>query len=309
MKDVVPRLLALAPRALTPLLGAMAAAASLSFAAASAGGLAQSFAEVLALVSMLLSLTAAAYCLLVLSTPSALRSLLRALPPEPNDAGAARSEVPAEFARYFSPQVSRVLAERGASALLPAKREVTVVFADLSGFTRYSEVASAEDTVATLTHYLDELVRVAHVHDGTIDKFMGDEIMVLFGTPLPQDDHAARAVACARDMQVVVGLLSEERARRRLPTLGLTVGVNSGECVVGNVGGESRVQFSAIGDAINVAKRIQGLAARGDIVVGEDTILLAGMPTEGLEEHFVKGRGKSVRMRRIASAEGPSPVA
>jgi adenylate cyclase len=201
-----------------------------------------------------------------------------------------------------------VLAERGAGALLPNKREITVVFADLSGFTRYSELASAEDTVATLTHYLDELVRIAHLHDGTIDKFMGDEIMVLFGTPLHQENHAARAIACASDMQLVVGLLNEERARRGLPTLGLTVGVNSGDCVVGNVGGESRVQFSAIGDAINVAKRIQGLASRGDIVVGEESLRLAGLSTEGLEEHFVKGRGKSVRMRRIGAPEAPSPV-
>ncbi len=308
MSGAFPRLVGWVAPVAGPLLWAVPAAASLAFAAVLGAEGEHPLAELAALFSLLVAIGSAAYCYLVVLTPSGLRRLLKSMPVEAAEPGAERAVVPPEFARYFSPQVSRVLAERGPSALLPDKREITVVFADLSGFTRYSELASAEETVGTLTHYLDELVRVAHVHGGTIDKFMGDEIMVLFGTPLHQEDHAARAVACARDMQVVVGMLNEERARRKLPTLGLTVGVNSGACVVGNVGGESRVQFSAIGDAINVAKRIQGLATRGDIVVGEDTLLFAGLPVDGLEEHFVKGRGKPVRMRRIGAPEAPEAV-
>lgn len=291
-----------------PLLWAVPAAASLTFAAVIGAEGRHPLAEVAAAVSLLVAIGSAAYCYLVVLTSAGLRSLLKVMPPEEAPRVDEPAEVPAEFARYFSPQVSRVLAERGPSALLPDKRDITVLFADLSGFTRFSELASAEETVGTLTHYLDELVRVAHIHSGTIDKFMGDEIMVLFGTPLPQLDHAARAIACARDMQVVVGLLNEERASRKLPTLGLTVGVNSGACVVGNVGGESRVQYSAIGDAINVAKRIQGLATRGEIVIGEETLLLANQAIDKLEQHFVKGRGKPVRMLRIGASEAPEVV-
>jgi class 3 adenylate cyclase len=301
------RLTAVSPRLFGPAVWAVAAASSVTFAAVHAMEGEHPIAEGASLVAMLAAVAVAAWAYLVVLSRRGLRSLRDSVPVEPDD-DEGPPPVPPEFARYFSPQVSRVLAEQGPSALLPARREITVLFADLSGFTRYSEVASAEDTVATLTHYLDELVRVAHVHDGTIDKFMGDEIMVLFGTPLPQSDHAARAIACARDMQVVVGLLNEERGRRKLATLGLTVGVNSGDCVVGNVGGESRVQFSAIGDGINVAKRIQGLASRGEIVVGETTLVLAGAPLQGLEEHFVKGRGRAVRMQRIQFAEAPSPL-
>jgi class 3 adenylate cyclase len=144
-------------------------------------------------------------------------------------------------------------------------------------------------------------VRVALAHDGTIDKFMGDEIMVLFGAPLSQENHAERALSCARDMQLVIGLLNSERNRRRLPILGLTVGLNSGECVIGHVGGEARVQYSAIGDAVNVAKRIQGLATSGQVMVGEATLLLAGQSIESLEEHSVKGRDATVRCARISS--------
>lgn len=206
------------------------------------------------------------------------------------------------LSRYVSPQVAKVLKEQGPGALASTRREITILFADLTGFTHFSETTSAEDCVATLTHYLDELVRVALTHDGTIDKFMGDEIMVLFGAPLAQDGHATRALACARDMQLVISLLNAERERRRLPVMGLTIGLNSGECVIGHVGGEARVQYSAIGDAVNVAKRIQGLAHRGEIVVGEQTLRLAGQSIAGLEVHSVKGRDAAVRCGRIGGA-------
>lgn len=217
------------------------------------------------------------------------------LPPSEGD------EFARTLSRYVSPQVAKVLKEQGPGALSSTRREITVLFADLTGFTHFSETTSAEDCVATLTHYLDELVRVALAHDGTIDKFMGDEIMVLFGAPLAQVDHASRALACARDMQLVIGLLNAERTRRRLPIMGLTIGVNSGECVIGHVGGEARVQYSAIGDAVNVAKRIQGLATKGEIVVGEQTLRLAGQPVSALEEHLVKGREAAVHCGRIAA--------
>lgn len=208
--------------------------------------------------------------------------------------------------RYFAPQVARVLREQGPAALASTRREISVVFGDLVGFTRFSETETAESCVATLTHYLDELVRVTLQHDGTVDKFMGDEIMVLFSAPLPQLDHAARALACARDMQLVIHMLNTERERRRLPTLGLTVGVNTGECVIGHVGGEARVQYSAIGDAVNVAKRLQGLAQPGEIVVGQRTLELAGTATGELEEHAVRGRAAPVRCGRVRVVTGAS---
>ena len=227
------------------------------------------------------------------------RLLGRARPPEPNRSFDLALE------RYFAPQVAKLLREQGPGALASTRREISVVFGDLVGFTRFSETATAEECVATLTHYLNELVRVTLQHDGTVDKFMGDEIMVLFSAPLAQLDHADRALACARDMQMVIHMLNTERERRRLPTLGLTVGVNSGECVIGHVGGEARVQYSAIGDAVNVAKRLQGLANTGEIVVGERTLeLSSGYPT-ALEEHAVRGRAAPVRCARVRVLAGP----
>ncbi len=309
MKRVVQRLDELAPRFFPALSWAVAAGACFTFAAVVSVPGDHRGAEGVAIASMLLAIAGATYTNLVVLAPVVLGQLYRERATAEAHPSARLDPRPVDpaFSRYFSTKVLELLAERGAHALQPARREISVLFADLNGFTRYSEISTAEDSVATLTHYLDELVRVAHVHDGTIDKFMGDEIMVLFGAPLDQADHAVRAIACARDMQVVVGLLNVERSRRNLPTLGLTVGLNSGECVVGNVGGETRVQYSAIGDVVNVAKRIQGLATRGDIVVGERTLELASLPTPDLEEHYVKGRGKPVRMRRIGSPEAPTP--
>jgi class 3 adenylate cyclase len=309
MNRLVARLGELAPRFFAPLVWAVTAATCFSFAAVIALPGRNFVAELVALCTMLLAIAASTYAYLVVLDPPALRRLLRAREAEePEEPAPEPPQIAPALQKYFGPQVSRVLSEQGPQALSPQRREITVLFADLSGFTRYSEVVSAEEAVATLTHYLDELVRLANVHGGTVDKFMGDEIMVLFGAPVAQADHAPRAVACARDMQVVVSLVNAERARRGLPTLGLTVGVNSGECVVGHVGGEDRVQFSAIGDAVNVAKRIQGLATRGDIVVGERTLELAGLPCDSLEEHFVKGRGRAVRMRRIGTPEEPTRI-
>ncbi len=302
------RLAALAPRLFPPLVWAVAAAASFTFTAVVAIEGQHPLAVATAMITLLLAIAAATYGYLVVLAPDTLRLLFRERTGDGSMTGDDR-QVDDALARYFSAKVIQVLREQGADALRPVRREISVLFADLNGFTRYSEITAAEESVVTLTHYLDELVRVAHVHDGTVDKFMGDEVMVLFGAPLEQPDHAMRAIACARDMTVVVGLLNTERTRRKLPTLGLTVGVNSGECVVGNVGGETRVQFSAIGDTVNVAKRIQGLASRGDIVVGERSLELANLPLDGLEEHFVKGRGRSVKMRRIGTPEAPEPFA
>jgi adenylate cyclase len=202
------------------------------------------------------------------------------------------------FSRYFSPQVAGLLTRRGRAALATGRREVTVLFADLAGFTRYSEGEDAETVVRTLADYLDELCRVALGADGMIDKFMGDEIMVVFNAPEEQPDHAARALRVARDMLVVVALLNDERARLGMPTLGLSVGVNTGDVVVGHVGGESRVQYTVIGDAVNVAKRLQGLARAGEVVAGARTMELA-RENATIEYVQVRGRDAPVGLARL----------
>lgn len=205
------------------------------------------------------------------------------------------------FSRYFSPQIAQLLAAQGQSALATGRRDVSVLFADLSGFTRFTEGNPAEVVVGALGEYLDELCRVALHHDGTLDKFMGDEVMVVWSAPVAQPDHARRALACARDMLLVVEILNQERALRGDPVLGLSIGVNTGEAVVGHIGGQERVQYTVIGDTVNVAKRLQSAATAGQIVCGLATHTAAGeaeRPTEVLQ---LKGRAAPVTAVRLGA--------
>lgn len=203
------------------------------------------------------------------------------------------------FSRYFSPQVAQLLAEQGQAALATGRRDVSVLFADLSGFTRFTEMSSAEVVVGTLGEYLDELCRVALHFDGTLDKFMGDELMVVWNAPIAQTDHARRALACARDMLLVMDMMNQERALRGDPVLGLSIGINSGEAVVGHIGGQDRVQYTVIGDTVNVAKRLQGAANAGEIVAGVETVLAAGESPRATEELRLKGRSHEVTAVRL----------
>lgn len=203
------------------------------------------------------------------------------------------------FSRYFAPQVAELLAQHGQGALATGRRPITVLFADLSGFTRFTELNPTDLVAETLSEYLDELSRVAMRHDGTIDKFMGDELMVVWNAPGEQPDHARRGLACARDMLLVVDLLNQERGGRGLPVLGLSIGVNTGEVVAGHFGNSERFQYTVIGDAVNVAKRLQGLAGVGELVVGSETLAGAGEPGRPVEELTVKGRGGTVRAARL----------
>lgn len=192
-----------------------------------------------------------------------------------------------------------MLAAQGQSALATGRREVSVLFADLSGFTRFTEAHPAEVVVATLGAYLDELCRVALHHDGTVDKFMGDEVMVVWNAPASQPDHARRALSCARDMLLVMEILNQERAFLGEATLGLSIGVNTGEAVVGHIGGQDRVQYTVIGDTVNVAKRLQSAAATGQIVAGLSTAAAAGEPPRTVEELTLKGREATVTAIRL----------
>jgi class 3 adenylate cyclase len=205
------------------------------------------------------------------------------------------------FSRYFSPQVADLLAAQGQAALATGRRELSVLFADLSGFTRFTELSSAELVVGTLDEYLDELCRVALQHDGTLDKFMGDEVMVVWNAPTDQPDHARRALACARDMMLVTQLLNAERGLRGAPVLGLSIGVNTGEAIVGHIGGQNRVQYTVIGDTVNVAKRLQSMASTGEIVAGLSTVRGAGETPPVTEELTLKGRSGTVSAVRMGA--------
>lgn len=149
-------------------------------------------------------------------------------------------------------------------------REVTVVFVDIRGFTQYTEQHTGPEVIRTLNEVFKELSRVVFAHKGTFDKYLGDGLMAFFGAPVSSDNDAQRAVAAAMEMQELFARL-QENPDINLTGLGLGIGLHTGEGVVGNVGSEQVMDYTVIGDVVNVAKRLQDMATGGQTLLSAET--------------------------------------
>jgi PAS domain S-box-containing protein len=172
----------------------------------------------------------------------------------------------AMFRRYVAPAVvDRLPANPDQLKLGGQRQEITILFADIRGFTHFSESLLPEELVEILNQYLAVAADAILKHEGTLDKFMGDAVMAIFNAPLPQVDHALRAARAALKMRAAVTQL-----HKRLPQalrLNYGIGIHTGDAVVGNVGTQQQMNFTAIGDAVNLAKRLQENAAGGQIIL------------------------------------------
>jgi adenylate cyclase len=182
--------------------------------------------------------------------------------------------------RYHSPQVvSEILraAQNSDAPLLQARRcEISVLFADISGFTRMSEGMEPLELAAILNRSFEAMTEQIFLHGGTLDKYIGDAIMAFFGAPAPDPDHARRAVAAAIAMQRRLQALNAERPEG-YPELKVRIGINSGEAFAGDIGCEKRMDYTVMGAAVNLASRLESSVARpGQIVAGPRTAELIG---------------------------------
>jgi adenylate cyclase len=206
------------------------------------------------------------------------------------------------FQRYFAPNLAQQIANsEGEVKLGGTKRPVVVFFSDIRGFTPMSEEMLPDDIARLLTEYFTEMVEVVFKHGGTLDKFMGDAIMALWGAPIAHEDDPDRAMQVALEMLTVLDALNakwEGEGRRRVQ---IGIGVNFGEVFAGNIGSEQRLEYTVIGDAVNIAKRLCDKAGPGDILVSDDfrLALKSPPPLEHLEAIPLKGKAKAVQVYRV----------
>ncbi len=169
------------------------------------------------------------------------------------------------FRRYVSPTViEELLSDPDKLKLGGQRQEISILFADIREFTSFSEKLPPEELVGNLNRYLSLAAQAVLEHEGTLDKFMGDAVMALFNAPLPQEDHALRAVKAALKMQQAI---AEYHKSGGGPQLSYGVGINLGEAVVGNIGTAEQMNYTAIGHSVNLAKRLQESAGGGQILL------------------------------------------
>ena len=207
----------------------------------------------------------------------------------------------AMLSQYLPPAVvSRLIAQPELMRLGGEAREVTLMFTDLANFTTLSEQLTAEQTVDVLTGYFNAMTPIVHATGGTVDKFIGDAVMAFWGAPLPDPQHAEHAVRAAIAMQQAMQPLVADLTARGLPSIHMRIGLHTGRVVVGNVGSEQRFSYTAIGDAVNLAARLEGANkafGTGILLSGATAAQLPGsLPLRALDEVVVKGKTEPVRV-------------
>jgi adenylate cyclase len=208
-------------------------------------------------------------------------------------------EVRSHLARYSSPAVvERIVAgsELAARSMAADESEVTVLFADLTGFTAMAESMKPPQVVQMLNSVFERLTEVIFEFEGTLDKFRGDGLMAFFGAPLAMPDHAQRAVTAALRMQELLSDVNAYSSPGR--RLAMRIGINSGPVVVGDIGSPQRKDYTVIGDTVNIASRLESSVARpGDVVIGPNTRdqLADSFRCQPLEETALKGKRERIR--------------
>ena len=221
------------------------------------------------------------------------------------ESGAVR----AQFARFVAPQVIEELVESpdGRAAMEGDQRELTLLFSDARGFTTFSQDMNPKELIAYLNACFEELTDAVLAEGGTVDKYMGDSIMAFWNAPLEQPDHPDRALRAAFAMRAAQGRLNAAFAERGLPPVDFGVGLNLGPAAVGLMGSQRRLEYSCVGDTVNVASRLEGLTKTYGVwnVVSEAVIARSsGWRTVVLDDAAVRGRALPVRIHAVLGRAG-----
>jgi adenylate cyclase len=204
----------------------------------------------------------------------------------------------AQFQRLLSPNLvdqvvqGKLQLEKGG-----ALSEVTLLFSDIRGFTSMSESRAPEEIVRMLNEYFELMVDVIFKYEGTLDKFVGDEVIALFGAPVPMQNAELKAVQCALDMMRVLGEWNRTRAAEGQNEIKIGIGINTGVVVTGAIGSSRALQYTAIGDAVNTASRLCSVAQSGQIILSEATYHQVQGDVAAVPLPPVRVKGKSDELR------------
>jgi adenylate cyclase len=224
--------------------------------------------------------------------------------------GTEKRKVAKLFGRYVSRDVySQLMANPEQAELGGKRREMTVLFSDIRGFTTVTERGNPEELVSQLNEYFSRMVEIVFRNKGTVDKFVGDMVMALFSAPLDDERHADHAVVAAMEMVKELGELNRAWLAKGMTQLDLGIGVNSGDMIAGNIGSASIMSYTVIGDNVNLGARLESLNKdyKTRIIISEATRtrLTGDYTTRPLGQVVVKGKSKAVQ---IFEVEVPSPL-
>ena len=206
-----------------------------------------------------------------------------------------------QLSRYLSPNlVETILANDGELGIEPQRKQLTIVFTDIRGFSTLTDNLEPEELFQLLSRYFSVMIEIVHQYDGTLNKIIGDGLLVFFGDPIPMEDHADRAVRMAVQMQqAVIGLKQEWN--RYDHDLGLGIGINTGYVTVGNVGSDMHRDYTIIGNQVNVASRLENLAKPGEILISQRTLssMVDSRTVKEMGDIQVKGIHNPVKTYRV----------
>lgn len=211
------------------------------------------------------------------------------------------------FTRYAPEEIVKEVVTKGREAILGGeKREVTLLFCDLKGFTKFSEKKMPEEVVSRLNEHFDVMVKLISQHRGFVIDFLGDCVFAAFGSLEKDMEHATHAVRCAVEMQLERFRLNKENESKGLPAMEMGIGINTGSCVVGNMGSTIRIKYGVAGHMVNLASRIESFSVGGQVLVSNATYRM-------VKDHFCftgpfdvwgKGVGEAIRIWNVGGVKG-----